>query len=178
ARTDEVLLDQLVRVAAGDPLEVLGRVRRRVELPGAPRARVGADDAAARARPQRRQALHLSFIDERRVADAASRRQTMVAVLDAPGVDRFERAIATFEGERDPVDRMAGLDDVEQPPGVSAALRPPVNVVIDEIVDTAWLHTTCLFHNESSPPWRPGPCWSPRAGQKPRLYERGADKMQ
>ena len=99
ARSDEVLLDQLVRVAARDALELLDRVFLRIDLHRALGAAVRQIDDRALVGHQRGEPLDLFLVDERRVANAALGRQLVMAVLDAPRVDALERAVRTAERE-------------------------------------------------------------------------------
>ena len=112
--SDEVLADQLVRVAPRDAFDLLGRVARRVDLDGALGAPVRDVDDRALVGHQRRQRHDLVLVHLGAVADAALDREPVVAVLGAPGTDHRERPVALADREVEAVDAVAALDLVEQ----------------------------------------------------------------
>src|SRR5690606_33230819 len=60
-----------------------------------------------------------------------------MAVLDPPRIDRLERAILPSKREGEPIDAVAGLDDVEQAAGIAGADRAPIEIAVDEVEHAA-----------------------------------------
>ena len=114
ARTDEVLLDQLVRVPPRHAFELVERQLARVHLDRALGAAKRHVDDRALPGHQRRQRHHLVLVDVGAVADAAFHRQLVMAVLGAPRLHDGDRAVVVPQRKLEPVQAVACLDLIEQ----------------------------------------------------------------
>jgi hypothetical protein len=126
ARADEVLLHQLVGVAARDAFELVDRVRRRFDPDAALGAAVRHVDDGALVGHERGERHDLFLVHVGREADAPLRGQLVMAVLHAPAMDDLDGAGGAPQREVEAVDAVAAPDLCQQPLGI---LREPRGVV-------------------------------------------------
>ena len=133
AGAEEILLGQLMRVAAGDALQLVEGIIFRLDPDAALRAAERDVDDGAFVGHQRRERHHLFFIHLGAVANAALHRQLVVAVLDAPRVNDFNLAAGSTKWKVKTVDAVADADLFEQSTRVFGELRRRVEVLRDLI---------------------------------------------
>ena len=145
AGADEVLLDELGRVAARDLLELLHRVLLGVDADAALGAAERHVDDRAFVGHERCERLDLVLVDCRRVADAALHGHAVMTVLGAPGGDDLVAAVAP-DRELDGVDRVADLDLVEEALRIVGERSCLVEVQVDRLEEAG----TRLRHRHGS----------------------------
>ena len=133
AGAEEALLGELVRVAAGDALELVERIILRLDLDAALRAAKRHVDDRALVGHQCGQRHDLFFVHLGAVTDAALDRHLVVAVLDAPRVDHFDLAAGAAQREVEAIDAVADANLLEQAARVVGELRGFAEVLGDLI---------------------------------------------
>ena len=121
-RTDEVLLDQFIGVAARHPLQLLDCILRGVDLDRAFRSAKGDIDDGAFVGHEGSERFDLVLVHLGSVADPTLGRQLVMAMLDPPGLDHLEGGLSLridpSQRELEMVDTVAELDLLDQAGGV------------------------------------------------------------
>jgi hypothetical protein len=135
ARSDEVLLDQLEGIAAGDALELLHCVLLAVDGDAALGAAERHVHDGALVGHQRGQRHDLVLAHRQAVADAALGRQLVVAVLGPPGVNHLDRPVRPLQGIGEVIDAVAVPDQRQQVGVVAGEGGGLVEVPVDLIAE-------------------------------------------
>ena len=113
-RTNEVLAHQLEHVAPGDPLQLIRRVRLRIEAD----APLGTTERNVHQRAlvghEGGERLHFLVVHRLGVPDAALAGELVMAVLRPPGVHHLDSAVVALDGEAGVKEVLACLDVGEQ----------------------------------------------------------------